>query len=454
MKRVIFFLLSALVARAQSDTGELYREISELRALVEKLQSRVDLLEKAQPAAPSPPPTSASAVPAAPAPVQPGSTGAESESAIPGATINYLIDTYYSYNFNSPIGRANLLRAYDVSSNSFSLNQADIVLDAPPDPGQDRRWGARLDLQFGQATQTTQGNIVNEPRPEIYRSVFQAYGTYVFPVGSGLTVDFGKWSSSLGAEGNYTKDQINYSRSYWFDFLPFYHMGVRANYKLNDWLTLNYWLVNGTNQTEAYNGFKDELFGVVVQPHKNLNWTVNYYLGQDHPDVIFYPYGAPAGLTNLPTLQGVPFQPIANPPTGHLNIFDSYATWQATSALTFQLEGDWVIERDYTTSPPQHTDGGAAYVKYQISPRVYVATRAEYLSDRGGLYTGKTQALKENTLTLAFKMSGGFLTMLEWRRDYSNQPEFLTNTLGVLRKEQTTATLGVVWWFGRKQGPW
>ena len=44
---------------------------------------------------------------------------------------------------------------------------------------------------------------------------------------------------------------MNYSRALWFDFLPFYHMGVRASYKLNDQLTLNYWLVNGANQAES-----------------------------------------------------------------------------------------------------------------------------------------------------------------------------------------------------------
>jgi hypothetical protein len=42
----------------------------------------------------------------------------------------------------------------------------------------------------------------------------------------------------------------------------------------------------------------------------------------------------------------------------------------------------------------------------------------------------------------------------EWRRDFSNQPFFLTDTLGVLRKQQTTAGIGLVWWFGGKQGAW
>ena len=138
-----------------------------------------------------------------------------------------------------------------------------------------------MDLQFGQATDTLQGNPANEPRPQIYRNIFQAYGTYIAPVGNGLTLDFGKWSSSLGLENNYTKDQMNYSRSYYFDFLPFYHTGIRANYQVNDRLALNYWLVNGTNQAEATNGFKDELFGFVVKPRTSITWTFNYYWGKN-----------------------------------------------------------------------------------------------------------------------------------------------------------------------------
>src|ERR1700724_706013 len=200
------------------------------------------------------------------------------------STIDVGLDTYYAYNFNHPVGRVNLLRAYDVLSNNFSLNQASVIFEHAPDVSAGRRFGARIDLQFGQATDTLQGNPFNEPRPQIYRNIFQAYGTYIVPVGNGLTVDFGKWGSSLGIEGNYTKDQMNYSRSYYYDFLPFYHMGVRATYPVTSRFSLTYWIVNGTNQAEATNGFKDELFGFTAKPTKSMTWVVNYYLGQEHPD--------------------------------------------------------------------------------------------------------------------------------------------------------------------------
>ena len=154
-------------------------------------------------------------------------------------TFNAVVDGYYEYNFNSPVGRVNTLRAYDVSSNSFSLNQAAIVIEKLPDIAANQHLGLRLDLQFGQATSTLQGSPANELRPEVYRNIFQAYGTYVIRVSHGLTIDFGKWASSLGLEGNYTKDQLNYSRALWFDYLPFYHMGMRAKLALNDQLALN-----------------------------------------------------------------------------------------------------------------------------------------------------------------------------------------------------------------------
>ena len=64
------------------------------------------------------------------------------------------------------------------------------------------------------------------------------------------------------------------------------------------------------------------------------------------------------------------------------------------------------------------------------------------------------QALKETTLTTEYKFGNGFLTRFEWRRDFSNQPFFRTQTPGVLSKEQNTLELGLVWWWGQKEGSW
>jgi hypothetical protein len=191
------------------------------------------------------------------------------------------LDGYYGYNFNRPFTGTNLLRAYDVSGNSFAINQAGLVIERAPDVAAGRRFGARIDLMAGQATETLQGSPVNELRPEVFRHLFQAYGTYIVPAGQGVTVDFGKWASSFGIENNYTKDQLNYSRSYWFNFLPFYHMGFRATYPVTRRINASYWLTNGLNQTEDFNGFKSQAVLLNFQPSSRVSANLNYFNGRE-----------------------------------------------------------------------------------------------------------------------------------------------------------------------------
>jgi hypothetical protein len=42
----------------------------------------------------------------------------------------------------------------------------------------------------------------------------------------------------------------------------------------------------------------------------------------------------------------------------------------------------------------------------------------------------------------------------EWQRDSSNQPSLLTYVQNILSKDQNTATVGLIWGRGRKEGSW
>jgi hypothetical protein len=366
-------------------------------------------------------------------------------------TFNVLVDGYYAYNFNHPIGRVNLLRAYDVSHNSFSLNQAAVVIEQAPNVEAGRRFGLRLDLQYGQATETVQGNANNELRPQAYRPIWQAYGTYVAPIGKGLTVDFGKFAGSLGYETNYTKDNYNYSRAYFFNFLPFYHFGFRAKLPINDKLAVMYHLMNGAQQSEDFNRFKSQHFALILTPVKKVTWQVNYYVGREQRDVV--PILNPT-FPSLPTQPGLPTDSISPAPKGRFHVIDTYATFNVTDKFLFALEGDYVINRVEEFSAPSRVTGGAAYLRYQFTPKFALAARGEYLSDRGGLFSGVTQALKETTLTADYKIADGLIIRGEWRRDFSNQEFFLTDVQGIRKSEQNTATIGMIWWIGKKQGAW
>jgi Sec-independent protein translocase protein TatA len=451
--RWVIMILLVAASRLPAQAVDSSDEIQELKALVQQLQTRVSQLETQRTGKDD------SHVPTNTAVAQ--STNADSTALaeedrkaldfLHDTTLNFTFDGYYGYNFNHPVGRVNLLRAYDVSSNSFSISQATVILEQAPDPSKGRRFGARLDLQYGQATETLQGNAANEPRPQAYRPLFQAYGTYVAPVLKVLTMDFGKWASAMGYENNYNKDQFNYSRSFLFNFLPFYHMGFRNTLAVNDKLSIGYWLINGVQQTEDFNGFKSQVFQVVVKPGKAMQWNVIYHVGREQRDLV--PLLNP-GLPALPTQPGLSTAPVFPTPDGRFHLLDSYASWSVTPKLTLVGEGDYVISRRFEHSIPAHVIGGAAYAHYQFTPKVALTCRTEYLSDRGGLFSGVTQALKETTLTYEYKIADGLVSRLEWRRDFSNHPFFLTETPGVFKQDQNTATLGMIWWWGGKQGSW
>lgn len=444
MRLFVCFFLIASAAQTQEPLTErerlLLQRIDQLDQRIAALEAKLAVPPALHDPVPSTPVSTAVPAPEARPPANLG---------LDGTTINLTLDGYYGYNFNRPAGAVNLLRAYDVSSNSFSLNQASIIVERAPDLSAGRRWGGRLDLMFGQATETQQGSPANEARPQVYRHIFQAYGTYVAPVGKGLTVDFGKWASALGIEGNYTKDQLNYSRAYWFNFLPFYHFGTRANYAFNEKINVGYWLVNGIGQSEDFNGFKSQAVLFNVTPHKTLTFNLNYYTGQEGRA---WQSSVPSTLPTQPGLSTTPVTGRA--PTGRTHIIDTYLTWTPTSRWTLSGELDNVISRTNPQSPPQRVNGGVAYVRYRFTPRFNLAGRYEYLRDRAGLFSGVSQRLQETTVTATYDVAPGMQVRGEYRRDFSNAAFFLTANPNQRKREQSTALLGLVWWFGGKQGTW
>ena len=117
----------------QQRVGELEGEVAELKRMVKELQTN------SKQASVSPSIQSAQISSSA----DPQAASTETLTLAPqdkanlaflrDTTINIGLDGYYEYNFNAPVGRVNLLRAYDVLSNSFSLNQASVIFDHPAD---------------------------------------------------------------------------------------------------------------------------------------------------------------------------------------------------------------------------------------------------------------------------------------------------------------------------------
>jgi hypothetical protein len=152
----VFHFMSPLIA-ADVDPPLTPREQRMLER-IDTLEQRLAAIEsRLTPAAPA---TVAAVSQPQPSPVVPAPDAKPLQTGgfLSDTTFNMTHDGYYAYNFNHPVGQVNLLRAYDVMSNSFSLNQATMVIERAPDVAAGRRFGVRVDLQYGQATETLQGN--------------------------------------------------------------------------------------------------------------------------------------------------------------------------------------------------------------------------------------------------------------------------------------------------------
>ncbi len=384
----------------------------------------VSALAAAQPA-PSSPAAPAGQEPAAQSAAAPPPAG-----PFDGVKFGVAFEGFYQYNWNEPYDRINLLRAYDTRANVFGIQQAAIVVDGAPDVAAGRRFGARVDLQFGQATETVQGGAANEPRPDVYRHVWQAYGTYVFPVGRGLQADFGKFASNLGYETNYAKDNNNFSRAYLFNFLPFYHSGLRLSLPVSDAVTVMYMLTNGIQQTEDFNDYKSNHFTAIIKPTGSITWTTNYYFGQEQPDG-----GEPDG------------------PDGFFRVFDTYVAYTPTSALSFGLDVNYVTNEVNKVDDALSLQGLGVYGRYQLStPRRWrCATSAS--TTRGcsaaSIRCCRRSPRPSNTSspTASWFAASTAATGRTSRSSPAPRPDDL-------RDDQNTALIGLVWWFGNKTGAW
>jgi hypothetical protein len=338
------------------------------------------------------------------------------------------LESYFEHNANAPTDRVNALRAYDSRAGQFGLQQAAALVELAPQPDAGRRFGLRFDLQFGQATEAVQGGAANEPRPEVYRHVWQAYGSYVIPVGGGLQVDFGKFASNLGYESNYAKDNQAFSRAFLFAFLPFYHSGLRTTYRVNDRLSFMGAVVNGVQQTEDFNNGTSTHLSVTAKPASGVSWTASYYRGREQPDG-----GLPGG------------------PDGLFQVFDSYLSAPVGSRVSIALDVNRTTNARWSAEPSSSLVGLAGYVSARVASATSVGLRYERLDDEG-LFAGVTQVLQEVTLTLEQRLAEGLLLRAEFRRDWSNQDLFPAES--AVRRAQPTVLVAGIWWFGNKNGTW
>src|SRR5262245_7436166 len=342
--------------------------------------------------------------------------------------VSGVVDGYYSYN-NNKVDMFTQGRAFDVRHNAFSLQLAKLTLQKAN--SKDSPLGFRVDLGAGETVDRII-SVSDSSRNDATKHVLQAYASYVAPIGSGLTIDFGKFYTPIGAEVVETKDNFNYSRGLLFLYGPFYHAGFRAKYSFNDKAALTGFVVNGWDNLFENNvgetAGKTVGFQLGLTPSKKFAFTQTYLAGPEAP------------LANAPDISAR---------DNWRHIADTVVSLYATDKLT--LLGNFVYGSDADNNGVRgHWKGFAGYFKYAFNNRFAFAPRFEVFHDKDGLRTGVAQTLKDITLTQELKLSGNFITRFEYRRDFSNQNVF-TNSSGAAKDNQNTFTLGISYFFTNRE---
>ena len=327
--------------------------------------------------------------------------------------ISGFVDGYYLWAFNEENVQ---LRNFDVQHNAFTLNYAEIAFGKPV--SETSRGGFRVD--FGAGDTADMVNLFEPGGPDYLKHVQQAYVSYLAPVGSGLTIDFGKFVTPAGGEVIESKDNFNYSRGLLFALaIPYYHTGLRVGYAVNDQVSVTGFLVNGWNNVRENNDGKTVGVSLGLKPTDKAGVIVNYLVGDEFPE---------------------------DTDGGTRNIIDVVGTYAATDKLSLLGNVDYGF--DELDGEDVAWYGIALGVKYQATPSWAFSPRYEWFVDDDGFATGLSQTLQEVTLTGEYKATGGLITRFEFRTDFSDEDYFVNGD--ELKSTQPTLSVSFIYAFSSK----
>lgn len=121
-----------------------------------------------------------------------------------------------------------------------------------------------------------------------------------------------------------------------------------------------------------------------------------------------------------------------------------------TSKTNFYINFDYGVNKNVGRGEKRWV-GVAGAARFALTPWFAIAPRLEWFNDADGFTTGTVQKLKEVTMTAEFKMKEGFLSRLEYRRDWSNTPFFDRGAGLAVSRSQPTLLAGIVAYFGPKR---
>lgn len=173
--------------------------------------------------------------------------GAPQPAGAPATTWQYggFVDIGYLFDANDPPNK--LFRS---RGTTFRLNDAHLNMSgayAKKRVSERSRWGAELLVHAGKDDEVfgfsaTAPNLAGH---EWMGHLGLANVSYLAPAGQGLTLQGGIFTSLIGYDSLYAKDNFNYTRPWGADFTPYLMLGLNASYPLSKAITATAFVING-----------------------------------------------------------------------------------------------------------------------------------------------------------------------------------------------------------------
>lgn len=331
---------------------------------------------------------------------------AAEQSSQPQWQYGAFVDGAYLEDPNDPANHLFRSRGTTFHVNNWYVNMAAAY--ARKKPTEQSRWGVEATVQEGKDDEIFgfSATAPNLKGSEFLRHLGPTNVSYLAPVGKGLTIQGGIFTSLIGYDSLYAKDNFNYTRPWGADFTPYFMLGVNASYPVNDRLTVAGYLVNGywhladANNMPSFGG----QIAYKVTPRDTLKETVLWGPHQPDTSLKFWRFLTDTIVEHKTDPVTVAFEAIVSAEQLAPGRTDSTGNPNALW-ISSQLPVRWNVRGPWT-----------------------IAVRPEIAWDRDGRWTLASQTVKALTATVEYKIAykwPGFGTILrgEYRVDDSRGPQ-------------------------------
>jgi hypothetical protein len=303
---------------------------------------------------------------------------------------NAFADVAYIIDSNHPANNLFRNRSTTAFVDEPVLNMAAAYLRK--DATEQSRWGMELTVQGGK---DSEGFAFSPVAPNLrgsrwLRHLGPTNVPYLTPAGKGLTIQAGIFTSFIGYDSLYAKDNLCYIRTWGADYTPYLMMGVNASYPFTNKLTGTAFVVN--DYTHLSNPNSAPSFGGQLlykpNPRTTFKETVLYSPHQSDTSLEFWRF-----------------------------LSDTIAEWKTERFIT-AFEYQVGFERVVEPGTPRALWTAAQLPLHVNLHHGFGATfRPEFAWDRDGRWTGSPQFIKAYTSTLEYRVPYRTLSAI-WRVEH------------------------------------